>query len=78
MKQHVADSGVHFILCEWLILAAAYAGQYLLIYLSKEERIGFNWFGLVGIGVAISIFLSVRMERKAEVRAYSYLAITSL
>lgn len=73
----MADSGIFFILWGWLVLAAC-LGQYLLVYLSREEWIGFNWFGLMGLGFAISIFLGLRKERKVEVRTYSYVATTSL
>lgn len=76
-KQHVADSGFSFIVWGWLILTAC-AGQYLLVYLSREEWIGFNWFGLMGLGAVISIIQSFRLDRKAEVKTYSYVAITSL
>ena len=61
----------------WLVLTAC-LGQYLLVYLSREEWIGANWFGLMGLGAIMSAVIGVRRERKVRVRTYSYVAITSL
>ena len=62
-KKSVADNGVFFIMCGWLVLTAC-LGQYLLVYLSREEWIGANWFGLMGLGAIMSAVIGVRRERK--------------
>ncbi|HEY6064477.1 MAG TPA: hypothetical protein VIV35_12750 [Chitinophagaceae bacterium] len=67
-KQEMSDNGIYFLIWGWITFIAC-TGQFVLKHILKYERHYLVWW-LITVGIAFSIYNSIKEEKVRKVRTY--------
>jgi hypothetical protein len=67
-KQEMSDNGIYFLIWGWITFIAC-TGQFVLKHIIKYERHYLVWW-LITVGIAFSIYNSIKEEKVRKVRTY--------